>query len=540
LGKSGRRWDGGEGILLPAKLGMQRRNLTLLLVATACVATVGWLAWPPVADPLPEPPSGPERIAAPEPRPLPARPAPGQDPDPAPLPTDAPRVVVAVRELWPYVAPRPPRVLATMAGSSEELPVQLLAGTDASPFGDGARAGLVLASIDLGGGAFALRQVAVETAAPTRLVLGPRRLVRGTVVDARQQPIAGAQVALGEYDTSGAVRAVTTDAEGHFELDTWAGDGVPLVVEADGHASQWRSLQVLENGENLRVVPLPEGGELAVQLAGEARAVEAARVFVVPLASLATEWVQFPFFLQLLGRGTAVQANGRATLRGLPRTGSIGVVVQHPGLPLAAPVEARPGALRAPLLVPLSLQPLATGRLVDADGAPVAGALALLRPGGRAMPASGSLRMLPPGLDAQGCTLAYGAADGTLAMAGSAAAGSVLSLRAPGYAGRDLPFTAAWLTEPIVLPVWRGGEPSLRLLPPRAGGRWQSEWNLSGGLQLTHEAGASPTVALPQAGRFEVQVTTFVGSERKATVTLPAIDATGPIDVQAPPPDGPR
>lgn len=397
----------------------------------------------------------------------------------------------------------------------------------------------MLASIGLGGGAFVLRQVALDAAGPTRLLLGPRRLVHGTVVDARQQPVAGAQVSLGEYEASGAVRAVATDAEGHFELDTFAGDGVPLVVEADGHASQWRSLQVLELGENVRVVPLPEGGALEVQLAGEARAVESARVFVVPLAALATEWVQFPFFLQVLGRGVAVQANGRATLRGLPRTGSIGVVVQHPGLPLSAPVEVRRATQRAPLLVPLRLQQLQAARLVDAAGAPVAAALALLRPGGRAMPASGSLRMLPPGLDALGCTLAYGAVDGTLALAGSDA-GSVLSLRAPGYAGRDLPVTAALLAEPIVLPVWRGGEPALRLLPPRAGVRWQSEWNLSGGLQLTHEAGASPTVALPHPGRFEVQVTTFVGSERKATVTLPALDATGPIDVQAPPLDGPR
>lgn len=521
---------------------MQRRNLTLLLVATTCVVTVGWLAWPWAADPVPAPPPA---IPAPEPDPGP-EPAPAPGPNgsgPAqgpPVPADAPRVVVAVRELWPYVAPRPARVQACLAGASEELPVQLLAGTDASPFAEGARTGLVLASIGLGGGAFVLRQVAVDAAGPTRLLLGPRRLVHGTVVDASQQPVAGAQVSLGEYEASGAVRAVATDAEGHFELDTFAGDGVPLVVEAFGHASQWRSLQVLEQGENVRVVPLPEGGELEVQLAGEAREVEAARVFVVPLAALATEWVQFPFFLQVLGRGVAVQANGRATLRGLPRTGSIGVVVQHPGLPLLAPVEVRRATLRTPLLVPLRLQPTQSGRLVDAAGEPVAGALALLRPGGRAAPASGSLRMLPPGLDAQGCTLAYGAADGTLALAGSVDAGSVLSLRAPGYAGRDLPFTAALLAEPIVLPVWRGGEPSLRLLPPRAGVRWQSEWSLSGGLQLTHEAGASPTVALPRPGRFEVQVTTFVGSERKATVTLPAVDATGPLDVQAPPLDGTR
>ena len=521
---------------------MQRRNLTLLLVATACVVTVGWLAWPVGGDPEPAPPPAipvPEPTRGPEPAPAPGPHGSGPAHRP-PLPADAPRVVVAVRELWPYVAPRPPRVQAFLAGASEELPVQLLAGTDASPFGEGARTGLVLASIDLGGGAFVLRQVAVEATAPTRLVLGPRRLVRGTVVDARQQPIAGAQVSLGEYDVSGGVRAVTTDAEGHFELDTWAGEGAPLVVEADGHASQWRSVQVLEQGENLRVVPLPDGVELTVQLAGEAREVEAARVFVVPLAALATEWVQFPFFLQLLGRGTAVQANGRATLRGLPRTGSIGVVVQHPGLPLAAPVEVRPGALRAPLLVPLRLQPLATGRLVDTNGEPIAAAMALLRPGGRAMPASSSLRMLPPGLDALGCTLAYGAADGTLALAATVEPGSVLSLRAPGHAGRDLPFTAALLGEPIVLPVYAGGEPALHLLPPRAGVRWQSEWNLSGGLQLIHEAGASPTVALPNPGRFEVQLSTFVGSERKATVTLPAVDATGPIDIQAPPLDGPR
>lgn len=521
---------------------MQRRNLTLLLVATACVVTVGWLAWPGGGDPEPAPPPA---IPAPVPNPAP-EPAPAPGPHgsgPAqgpPLPAGAPRVVVAVRELWPYVAPRPARVQAFLAGASEELPVQLLAGTDASPFGEGARTGLVLASIGLGGGAFVLRQVAVDSAGPARLELGPRRMVYGTLVDARQQAVAGARVSLGEFDANGAAREVVSDGEGHFEIDTFAGEGVPFVVQSDGHAAQWRALQVLAQGENRLVVPLPDHGELEVQLAGEARQIEAARVYLVPLATLATEWVQYPFFLQVLGRGAAVEGNGRATLRGLPRTGSIGVVVQHPGLTLVAPVEVKLGGPRTRVLVPLRLQSLQNGRLVDAAGEPVAGAVALLRSGGRAAPASGSLRLLPPGLDALGCTLAYGGSDGVLPLAAAAEPGSVLSLRAPGHAGRDLPFPAALLAEPIVLPVYAGGEPALRLLPPRAGVRWQSEWNLSGGLQLTHEAGVSPTVALPNPGRFEVQVTTFVGSERKATVTLPAVDATGPIDVQAPPPDGMR
>lgn len=531
MGKSGRRWDGGEGILLPAKVGMQRRNLTLLLLAALCGGLIAWVAWPATADPLP-PTVVPIEVA---PSPVTSRPLPTveQDPQQPPLPAGAPRVVVAVQALATYLPPPAPRVVVTEAGSTVPLPVTIVAGVGANSFVESVRPGLALVAIELGGGARLLRQVAVEAREVVAVGLGPRRMVRGTIQDARQQPLAGAQVSLGELDASGAVRAVTTNAEGHFELDTQAGVGVPLVVQAEGHAAQWRVLHVVEVGENSVVVGLPDEGLVEVQLACEALQIDAARVFVTPGSVVATELAQWPFFLQVLSRGAAVDDKGRAVLRGLPRTGTIGLVVLHPGAVLGGPFEVKLAGPRTPVIVPLSLQALSPARIVDEQGQPIAGATVLLRSARGSVPAGASLRLLPPLLDAVGCTVAFGADDGTFAIAGAARPDAVLSVRAPGHGGRDLPFTPALLTAPIVLPQWRSGEPSLHLLPPRAAARWRSEWNLSGGLQLVHEADAGPTVALPHAGRFEVIVTTFVGEAQRGTQTL-VVDATGPVDVLAP------
>lgn len=493
----------------------------LLCCAGALGGFAAWSYWPGSADPPPGPPSG-------DPPAVPVL----QDPGPPapPLPTDAPRVVVEVRELQPFVAPPGPQITARAPGAATVLPVEVLAGVGGNPF-VAAGAGVSLVAVDLGAGNRLLRQVAIDGPADFELSLGPRTVVRGLVCGQDRRPIAGAHVSLGELQGPNEHRQATTDADGRFELDVPAGDGVPLSASAPGFAPQWRPIVVSPRGVNPVELVLPPAGELRVQLACEARELDLARVYVVPLGAVTTELAHYPFFLQVLSRGQPCDAEGRATVPALPRHGSLGLVVLHPGAPITAPHEVRLAGATTNALVPLRPTVPQPIRVVDEHGEAVADVVAMLRHGGCAPGRGSSMRLQPPLLDAVGCSLAFGGPDGAASLAEPLAPGSVLGVRAPGCAGVDLPWSAGSHGEPLVLPRWRGGDASLRLLPPRPGVRWRSEWNLAGGLSLAHEAGEVATVALPRAGAFEVQVREFVGAEVRSTRHYRRLDATGPVDI---------
>jgi hypothetical protein len=513
------------------EIGMQRRNPTLLLLALLLAGVAGWSWWNANTDsPVPPAPLVPSGSLSP---PI-AHDVPpvAQDPNTVPLPADAPRVVVAVRELEAFIAPPAPRVRALDPVTREPLVVDVLAGVGANPFEEGTRAGLALAAVQLGATRL-LRQIGLERDSVAEVPIGPRTMVRGRIADARGHAIAGAKVSLGEVDADAALRAVETDADGNFELDTPAGAGVPFLVQAALHAWQWRAVTVLAQGDNSLDMALDDAGQLDVQLACEAHEIEAARVFVVLPGIVASELAQYPFFLQALSRGFAVDASGRAAPAGLPRVGTIGLVVQHPGVPLSAPQERKLTGARTAAVVPLSLTALTSGRIIDERGLPVPGAVLLVRPVARMRSAWSTLRLLPPWLDAVGCTLVFGDAQGVFLLGASPSTDRVLSIRAPGHVGRDLPFTDGLLASPIEVPSWGEGEPSLRLLPPRPGVRWASEWNLSGGLKLVHEADSEPLIAVPHPGRFEVTVTSYVGVTARGSRTQ-VLAVTGIVAVQAP------
>lgn len=508
---------------------MQRRNPTLLLLVLLLAGVAGWVWWDsgtefPVLPTPTLPPDAPPEVPVPSPV--------AQDPPQPPLPADAPRVVVAVREIEAFVVSPMPRVVAFEPVSREPLLVEVLAGVGSDPFDEGPRAGFALAAVQLGAGRL-LRQVSLEPRGSVEVVVGPRTIVHGTIVDENGRPIVGARVSLGEVLAEGELRAVESDAEGRFELDTPAGEGVPLVVQDQAHAWQWRAVTVLAHGENLVDMVLPAAGQLDVQLACEAHEIEAARVFVVLSGVVASELAQYPFFVQALTHGFAVDAQGRATVGGLPRVGTIGLVVRHPGAAQQAPREVKLAGARTNAILPMSLVSLVKGRIIDERGLPVAGAVLQVHAGHRSQATNWTLRLLPPGLSAVGSTFAWGDAQGVFSLGCSAALGQVLSVRAPGHVGREIPFVEGALAEPIELANWGEGEPSLRLLPPRAGARWGSEWSLSGGLKLVHEADAAPTIAVPRAGRFEVTVTSYVGFTERGTKTQNLV-VTGVVDMQTP------
>jgi hypothetical protein len=423
------------------------------------------------------------------------------------------------------------RAQAVRLPGREVLPTRLIAGTGAGPFADAERSGVAMAAIDLGGGTL-LRQVPIEPNAVAEITIGGRLVVRGQVTGGR--PIAGARVSLGELDADGHLREALTDDDGRFELDTPAGDGAPLVVQADGFASTWRPIRVAADAALEQAVTLGGGVTIPVQLATKAERLELARVFVVPALAVAGELSQYPFFLQALSGGAPVDAAGSATLVGVPRRGVIRLAVVHPRALLGDASQVNAEDSLAGALVSLQLVAAHAGRIVDPDGAALAGVLLVLRPGGRPVRASAGLRFLSPDLDAAGCLLARTDADGAFVLGEPGQPGSVLSLRAEGRAGRDVPWDGLDLGTPLVLPPWTGGNLELRLLPPRAGAKWASSLNLGGCEHLVHEADQPCVVALPQAGRFDFVVTTFVGTRQKESRTFAGVHATGPVELQAP------
>jgi hypothetical protein len=233
------------------------------------------------------------------------------------------RVTVAAREQ--YVPPPPPRVAAA-AIDRAPLPARVLAGAGA---GFDARAdaiGAALAEIEFEGRRL-IRQVALASAEPAHVTIGARLQVRGRVRDAAGAPIPTAAVWLGELEQDGRFVEWRCDEAGQFTGEAPAGSGVPCVVRAEGYSMAWRAVAVAAPVAPVEFVLLP-GSALAVQLAAAAVAIEDARVYVVPLGAIATALAQFPFFLQALTDGYAVDTNGRAVVPGLPADGEVGVLVR--------------------------------------------------------------------------------------------------------------------------------------------------------------------------------------------------------------------
>lgn len=509
---------------------MQRSSVLFLLLAAVVAIAVGLMLYSGGAE-------GPE----PDPPPAGDAPAevphdPGHEPDPAPAaPTGRPMVRVEVHDEATFVPPPPPpRVFARAAGTGAPLPLTVLAGEGAGPVVQPSRPGTALVAIAAEPGREVIRQVEIVDAAPTEYRLGARVVVRGRVLGERW-PVRGAEVWLGELDATGARRTVTTDAEGAFEFDTPDGPGVPFVVTAEDMAVHGRLLTVGPGGLELEV-KLVAGMRLELQLAAAAPAdVATARVFVVPTDIVSTALAQYPFFLQALTDGYAVNENGRAIVTNLPTDGRLGVLVRHARLVGAAPTPVTLRAASQRLIVPVQFVARSLAApVVDGLGAPLADVSVWSRRAGQELVVPPSARLLPPSLPVRGACRAWTDAEGRFVVGTLADAAAVVSLRAPGFAGLDLPATAVPATAPIVLPAWTGGEPSFRLQPPAPGVVWHAASDLGGGVQATVAADQPWVVSFPHAGRFTIVLSTTVDGVERGRVTLAAVDVTGPIELQAP------
>lgn len=508
---------------------MHRRTLLFfsLTAVVAMASALWWLSSDSGAQTLQ--PGGGTGLQAPAPEP-PRRAAPPPISSPG-----TPRVRVEVIAKEKFVPPPPTRVQAVRAGDGVELPTALLAGAgagfDVSPH----VAGIALCAIHIEG-ARVLRQVVVTAGHVARPVIGAPLVVQGRVRDATGKPLVAAAVWFGESHVDGSRRQWTTDEEGAFAAEVPASRGVPFVVRKEGFAAWWRVVDVSVPPGPCDAV-LAEGCTLDVGIAAAATGMEEARLFIVPGGHVSTALSQWPFLLQVLDDGYAIDANGHASVPELPQAGEIGIVVRHPR---ALRQPAHPVTLkgeRARVTVPL--QVAATewrGSVVDDAGQPLAGVEVWARRSGRALAAGGSQRLLPPHLDELGTAAARTGPDGAFVVAAIDTPGSVLSLRASGHAGRDLAASSFAAGQALVLPAWRGGEPEFRLLPPRPGAAWDAETDLAGGLSEAVAADTPWRVSLPHAGAFEFVVSTTVDGQVRGTQRFADVAVTGTIELASPKP----
>lgn len=507
---------------------MQRSRALFLGSFAVVVAAVGvWLAAAGGTAVPPGPGTTQSRTPEPTPGETPAQPS-GSNPTAA---TVGLRVQIDVTAHERYLPPPVARVEAIGADGAA-LPAHVLAGAGAG-FDTTQPAGPALVQIDGPDRTFVRHVVLPADEAIAYRALGPVA-IEGTVRGPDGVPRRGARVWFGETRADGSRIEFETDASGAFVGEALGGRGVPFVVQALGCVLHHAPLELTGTVSPFDVA-LQAACAVDVQLAGVAQELHRARLFVLPAAEVTTELAQWPFWLQTQAGGAPFDGGGRASVEGLPRSGAVRVWVAHPEAPAGAPVEV---ALKGERVRAIASIGFATnvlrGRLVDVDGAPIAGASVFAVPGTMALGPGAAPRLSPPHLEMRGACAASSDADGGFAVGLPSDRERVrLLLRAHGRAGRDLPIGDAERV-PLVLPAWRGGEPEFSVSPPARGEPWTAATDLSGGVVEPLAADRSFRLSLPYAGRFTFVLRTFDGAVEVASRTLPDVAVTGPIELAAP------
>jgi hypothetical protein len=524
-----RRWDGGQAIVLPVATRMQRRHALFLLLAAAGAALALWLLASGEPPPPPAPPDGPpDAPGTPD--------AATSDASAASLPTgDAmrPHVAVAVVLRERFAAPPTARIVAVDAAAPDAtLPLQVIAGVGAPGEPDDGAAGGALVEVAVGAATF-LRHANVVVGERTRLVFGGRRIVRGQVLAADGQPAVGAVVWFGESTAAG-WREFGVDAEGRYEGDVPAGAGVPFVVRRDGCATQARWLDVGDGAvADARLAP---ACVLEVRIAAVAEHFGFVRVHVLPTAVVAAGLAQWPFYLQALDDGVAVDAQGRATFVDLPRDAEVGVVVSHPLVARMAPLSVRTKGerTRAIVALPTYATRSVAGVVGDDAGAPVAGAALRVAPAGTATWPRAP-RLAPAAAAWRGAFAVASDGDGAFVLGlPDGEASATVQVRAAGHAGRDVAL-ADWPADGrLVLPRWRGGDVGFALAPPQAGMAWTATADLAGGITASLDGDQPWRVSLPQPGRYDFTLTTTFPGQPPMRRELRDVAVTGAVDIAGP------
>lgn len=454
--------------------------------------------------------------------------------DQEPVSPDAPHVRITVTSKEQFVAP-PQSLPLAVAVDGTPLQVEVLAGVGAGFDAKANQRGVALLAIDFDGGRL-LRQISMnpDGQSPTRV--GARVVLRGRVLDTARKPISGATVWLGEVSADGRERDYPVDDAGAFEANVPAGAGVPFVVRAPGFASTWRTLTVAPT-----TVPqdqlLHAATSLSIQLAARADGLAMVRVFVIPQSPVSTGLSQWPFFRQCLSGGYVVNDKGQAVIDDLPQYGVVGVIVSHPlsasGPAIVAKLTAQPVRMTMPVAFTAGRQ---IGVVADEEGRPIASACVWVRSPNQRLQGATSSRLLPPHLDLQGVCFAAADQSGQFEIGLLDEQQAVMSVRAMGYAGRNLS-PLAFKNAEVVLPAWLPGEASLRILPPTAGEVWRVSINLGDGITESCAADVPFVIALPHAGRFDVEMVVEVAGKPRGNRDAKDLLVTGPIDLVTPAPN---
>jgi hypothetical protein len=449
------------------------------------------------------------------------------------VPEEAPHVQITVTPLERFVAPpSQPQLAESVDGTP--LSARILAGVGAGFDAMSDRRGVTLLAVEVPGGQV-LRQLAVAPTTSAMARIGARIVLRGQVVDAAQQPVQAANVWFGELAADGSQRLVAVDETGAFQADVPAGDGVPFVVRAPGFASTWRTITVDPQAQPLLEVLRP-ATSLSVQLAVRADELARVRAFVVPLGRVSTGVSQWPFFLQCLSGGYALDETGQVRIDDLPQHGEVGVVVRHPLAPTTPPVKAKLSEQLVRVIVPVTFAASRLlGAVVDDSGNAIASASVWVRSPEQPLGSLPSMRLLPPHLDLHDACFDVTGMAGQFVIGVADEQQLLLSVRANGYAGRDLS-PRSMANAAVVLPTWIGGEPSLRILPPMAGEVWRVSINLGGGINTACAADDALLVSLPHAGRFSIEITVAVAGRQLGERVVKEVMVTGllPIETAAP------
>jgi hypothetical protein len=448
--------------------------------------------------------------------------------DQGPILAGTPHVRITVTSKEQFVAPIHTLPLA-ISVDGRLLPTEILAGVGAG-FDTGIdRRGLALIAIDFDGGRL-LRQIVVGPSIESVARVGARVVLRGRVLDVAQNPVAGATVWLGEITADGSEREYAVDDQGAFEANVPAGEAVPFVVRAPGFASIWRAMAVTPTSQPLSEVLQP-AASLSVQLAARADALESVRVFVVPQAPVSTGVSQWPFFRQCLSGGYPVNDNGQAVIDDLPQHGTLGVIVRHPlavaRRAITAKLEVKPVRVTVPVVFATGRQ---LGVVADTDGNPIVSASVWIRSPSQRLQGVPSLRLLPPHIDVLGVCFATTGLSGEFHVGLLGEEPAVMSVRARGFAGRDVS-PQTFMNSEVVLPALMPGEASLRILPPMIDEDWRVSINLGDGITENCSADEPFVVALPHAGRFDVEVIVEVDDKPRGMRDVKNLMVTGLIDL---------
>lgn len=362
--------------------------------------------------------------------------------------------------------------------------------------------GRALVELTLSAGGHVYRLMDLEDPQP---LIWPKVDLRGRVVDDAGEPVRGAEVWYGQAH-GGELHTVTTDRNGAFEVPSLVGGrGVPLVVTAPGRVSRYRVLNLdgFVSPEPLFV--LGPGVPLRVRIAADMWT-DQVRVFLAPQGVGDTDQQQFPFFLGALGNGWEIQDNGSVTIQGLSAGSLVEVIVHHPLAVTPSPRSVRlfSGSRGAGVTVPLIRRRAWTGRVVDSNGLPIAGALVVSLRGGQELPRRPRHTrrwLLPPETGMVGVAHDRTRADGGFAVVKQ----GVLRITAPGYAGLEL-FVQGAASSDIVLYEPQVGEPTLRIHVPDCSNDYEircrpyvNEWR-------TLACGAPFTLELPEPSVVDISV----------------------------------